>query len=74
LDSLAKFPQEAAIEEALVSLPRTLNKTYKRMITGIPTERKNDTIRLLQFLVHSKEPLKLAEAKEVIETPIENGS
>ncbi|KAJ5865432.1 NACHT nucleoside triphosphatase [Penicillium soppii] len=71
---LAKCPHEAAMEEALVSLPRTLNKTYKRMITAIPTERKNDAIRLLQFLVHSKEPLKLAEAKEVIATPIENGS
>ncbi|CAG8228611.1 unnamed protein product [Penicillium salamii] len=73
LDSLAKCPHEAAMEEALVSLPRTLNETYQRMITGIPTERKNDAIRLLQFLVHSKEPLKLAEAKEVIATPIENG-
>ncbi|KAJ6086074.1 NACHT nucleoside triphosphatase, partial [Penicillium sp. IBT 16267x] len=74
LDSLAKCPHEAAMEEALVSLPRTLNETYQRMIMGIPTERKNDAIRLLQFLVHSKEPLKLAEAKEVIATPIENGS
>ncbi|CAG8262989.1 unnamed protein product [Penicillium salamii] len=74
LDSLAKCPHEAAIEKALVSLPRTLNETYRRMITAIPTELKNDAIRLLQFLVYSKEPLKLAEAKEVIATPIENGS
>ncbi|KAJ5776749.1 NACHT nucleoside triphosphatase [Penicillium nucicola] len=74
LDSLAKCPHEAAMEEVLVSLPRTLNETYQRMITSIPAERKNDAIRLLQFLVHSKEPLKLAEAKEIIATPIENGS
>ncbi|KAJ5503361.1 NACHT nucleoside triphosphatase [Penicillium fimorum] len=74
LDSLAKCPHEAAIEEALVSLPQTLNETYQRMIASIPMGRKNDAIRLLQFLVHSKEPLKLAEAKEVIATPIESGS
>ncbi|KAK4922629.1 hypothetical protein LTR66_016587, partial [Elasticomyces elasticus] len=74
LDSLAKCLHEAEMEQALVSLPRTLNETYQRMITAIPTERKNDAIRLLQFLVHSKQPLKLAEAKEVIATPIENGS
>jgi hypothetical protein len=42
------------MEVALVSLPRTLNETYQRMIAGIPTERKKDAIRLLQFLVHSK--------------------
>jgi hypothetical protein len=74
LDSLAKCPHEAAREEALVSLPRTLNETYQRMIMGIPAEREIDAIRLLQSLVHSKEPLKLAEALEVITTPIENGS
>lgn len=33
-------------------------------------ERKMDAIRLLQFLVHSKRPLTLAEAKEVIATQI----
>ena len=42
------------------------------MIQCIPTELKNDAMRLLQFLVHSKRPLKLAEAKEVIATQIEH--
>ncbi|KAJ5959859.1 Pfs NACHT and Ankyrin domain protein [Penicillium vulpinum] len=72
LDSLARCHHEAAIEEALVSLPPNLNETYRRMITNIPTELKSDAIRLLQFLVHSKRPLKLAEAKEVIATNIKN--
>jgi hypothetical protein len=44
------------------------------MIASIPTELKTDAIRLLQFLVHSKRPLKLAEAKEIIATQIENES
>jgi hypothetical protein len=37
-------------------------------------ELKNDAIRLLQFLVYSKRPLSLAEAKEVIATQIESES
>ena len=44
------------------------------MIECIPTGLKNGAIRLLQFLVHSTRPLKLAEAKEVIATQIENES
>ena len=70
LDSLAQCPHEEAIEKALVSLPQNLEETYRRLIECIPTELKNDAMRLLQFLVHSKRPLKLAEAKEVIATQI----
>ncbi|OWT43384.1 Ankyrin repeat protein [Pochonia chlamydosporia 170] len=72
LDSLARCRHEAAIEDALASLPRNLEETYRRMIQRIPTELKNDAVRLLQFLVHLKRPLKLAEAKEVIATQIED--
>ncbi|CAF3557114.1 unnamed protein product [Fusarium graminearum] len=74
LDTLARCRHEAAIEEPLASLPRNLEDTYRRMIESIPTELKADAIRLLQFLVHSKRPLKLAEAKEVIATQIEDES
>ncbi|KAK9438543.1 Pfs, NACHT and Ankyrin domain protein [Metarhizium brunneum] len=72
LDSLAQCPHEAAIEKAHSSLPRNLEETYRRMIQRIPTELKNDAMRLLQFLVYSKGPLKLAEVKEVIATQIEH--
>ncbi|KAJ5235397.1 NACHT nucleoside triphosphatase [Penicillium citrinum] len=74
INSLAQCRHEAAIEKALISLPMDLNNIYQRMIESIPAERKNDAIRLLQFLVHSKRPLKLAEAKEIIATQIENES
>ena len=60
------------MEKALKSLPLNLNETYERMFESIPTELKNDATRLLQFLVHSKRPLTLAEVKEVIATQIEN--
>lgn len=39
---------------------------------SISMDRKMNAIRLLQFLVHSKRPLMLAEAKEVIATQIKN--
>ncbi|KAK4220464.1 nucleoside phosphorylase domain-containing protein, partial [Podospora fimiseda] len=71
LDNLAQCPHEAAIEKALESLPKNLEETYRRMIQRIPVELEKDAIRLLQFLVHSERPLKLAEAKEVIATQVE---
>jgi hypothetical protein len=71
LDTLAQCRHEAAVEEALASLPRNLEETYRRMIQCIPAKDQKDAIRLLQFLVHSKRPLRLAEAKEVIATQIE---
>jgi hypothetical protein len=74
LDSLARYRHEAAIEEALASLPLDLNGTYQRMLNSIPAELKNDAIRLLQFLIYSDRPLKLTEAKEVIATQIGNQS
>ncbi|KAK4220461.1 hypothetical protein QBC38DRAFT_207355, partial [Podospora fimiseda] len=71
LDSLAQCPHEAEMEGVLKSLPLNLEETYRRMIEGIPAKLKKDAIRLLQFLVHSKRPLKIAEAKEVIATQVE---
>ncbi|KAJ5214504.1 NACHT nucleoside triphosphatase [Penicillium cf. viridicatum] len=74
LDSLARCRHEVAMKKALASLPENLNETYRRMIASIPAELKSDAIRLLQFLVHSKRPLKLADAIEIIATQIENES
>ncbi|KAJ5835750.1 NACHT nucleoside triphosphatase [Penicillium robsamsonii] len=74
LDSLARCRHEVAMKKALVSLPENLNETYRRMIANIPDELKSDAIRLLQFLVHSKRPLKLAAAIEIIATQTENES
>ncbi|KAL4737689.1 Pfs, NACHT and ankyrin domain protein [Aspergillus similis] len=74
LDSLARCRHEAAMEKTLGSLPPNLYETYQRMIANIPAELKDDAIRLLQFLVHSRRPLKLSEAKEVIATQIVNES
>ncbi|KAH0595471.1 hypothetical protein MHUMG1_06646 [Metarhizium humberi] len=70
LESLAQCQSPADIEKDLASLPLNLKGPYQRIIESIPTELKNDAIRLLQFLVHLKRPLKLAEAREVMATQI----
>ncbi|KXJ86460.1 hypothetical protein Micbo1qcDRAFT_219483 [Microdochium bolleyi] len=71
LDTLARCPHITAIREALKSLPRSLDETYNRMLDSIPAKKIDDSFRLLQFLVHSKRPLRLAEATEIIATQIE---
>ncbi|CAF3557462.1 unnamed protein product [Fusarium graminearum] len=70
LDTLARCLSPAAIEIALKSLPSDLNETYRRMVQSIPSEYKSNAIRLLQFLIHTRRPLKLPEAIEVIATEI----
>jgi hypothetical protein len=74
MDTLARCRHEAAMEKALRFLPSNLYETYRRMIENIPKELEVDAMRLLQFLVYSQRPLKLAEAKEVIATQIEDDS
>ncbi|KAG7436789.1 putative ankyrin repeat protein L93 [Fusarium oxysporum f. sp. raphani] len=70
IETLARCLSPAAIEIALESLPSDLNETYRRMIQSIPSEYKSSAIRLLQFLVHTKRPLTLPEAVEVVATEI----
>ncbi|KAI1382401.1 hypothetical protein F4677DRAFT_25067 [Hypoxylon crocopeplum] len=57
LDSLENCLDLAAVKEALRSLPKTLDETYARILAGIPQEYHHRTIRILQLLIHSKEPL-----------------
>ncbi|KAF6796411.1 hypothetical protein CSOJ01_13193 [Colletotrichum sojae] len=73
LDSLAKCLHPHAIRAALRNLPRDLNETYQRMLQSIPSELKDDAIRLLQFLVHAERPLTVLEAVDVIATVVEEG-
>ncbi|KAF9770460.1 hypothetical protein IL306_012005 [Fusarium sp. DS 682] len=43
------------------------------MLINIPPEYKRGAIRLLQFLIHTKRPLKVLEAIEVIATQVDQG-
>ncbi|KFA79857.1 hypothetical protein S40288_10302 [Stachybotrys chartarum IBT 40288] len=71
MDSLAICPSPRAIKRALDRLPKNLTETYERMLQGIPRDLRNGAVRLLQFLVHSKRPLTVLEAVEIIATEIE---
>ncbi|KAK2469654.1 hypothetical protein H9L39_18469 [Fusarium oxysporum f. sp. albedinis] len=71
LDSLARCLSPRDIKIALKSLPRDLNETYCRMLKNIPPEYRRGAIRLLQFLVHTRRPLNVLEAIEVIATKVD---
>ncbi|RGP69537.1 nacht and ankyrin [Fusarium sporotrichioides] len=71
MDDLAKCLNPKMMRNALNSLPKDLAQTYERMLQSIPENLKNSAKRLLQFLVHSKRPLTLQEAKEIIATNID---
>ena len=71
LDSLAKCPSPRAIKNALDHLPPDLEETYKRMLHSIPKGLRNSAVRLLQFLIHTHQPLTVSEAVEIIATDID---
>ncbi|CAF3626493.1 hypothetical protein SNK05_007412 [Fusarium graminearum] len=71
LESLSRCLSPKHIKLALATLPQDLDETYRRILQDIPAEYKSGAMRLLQFLVHTKRPLILAEAIEVIATEIE---
>ncbi len=54
------------LQEALASLPDTLDETYARILNAIPSRHKQMAIRILQFLAFSERPLRIEEVVEVI--------
>ncbi|KAK2010380.1 purine and uridine phosphorylase [Colletotrichum eremochloae] len=66
LDSLEKCLDLEELEAAMEALPSDLNATYARILQNIPQKRRKKTVRLLQFLVYSKQPLTLQECVDVI--------
>ncbi|KAF4963014.1 hypothetical protein FSARC_8924 [Fusarium sarcochroum] len=71
LENLARCLSPKDIKTTLRSLPRDLDGTYCRILQSIPLEYKCAAIRLLQFLIYTKRPLKVSEAIKVIATQIE---
>ncbi|KAF4964161.1 hypothetical protein FSARC_7890, partial [Fusarium sarcochroum] len=66
MDSLAICLSPNDVSRCLMTLPRNLNETHHRMIESVHADYKSESIRLLQFLVHSERPIELAEAIEII--------
>ncbi len=63
MENCLDYPE---LQEALASLPDTLDETYARILNAIPPGHKQKAIRILQFLAFSERPLRIEEAIEAI--------
>ena len=57
------------LQDALASLPKTLDETYSRILSQIvayPEKRRKKAIQILQFLVYSDRPLTGEEAVDAV--------
>ncbi|KAF8496923.1 hypothetical protein JB92DRAFT_2671092, partial [Gautieria morchelliformis] len=68
LDALRKCRSPAALERALMRLPKTLYETYDRILTAIDEDDRRDALSLLQWLAFLVGTLSPDEAVDVIAT------
>jgi ankyrin repeat protein len=66
LDTLGKCRTRATLRASLATLPHTLEKTYDRILSGIPQEDSVYAIRILLWLTFAERPLSLDEIAEVV--------
>jgi hypothetical protein len=66
LDALELCLDYRILQQALASLPKTLDETYARILYSIPEQHKQNAIRILQFLTYSERPLRIDEAVDLI--------
>ncbi|KAH8587961.1 hypothetical protein B0O99DRAFT_694005 [Bisporella sp. PMI_857] len=66
LDALENCLDQKTLRKALTSLPATLDETYARILTDLPSEHMHHTRRLLQILTYSERPLRIEEAVDAI--------
>ncbi|KAL7904360.1 ankyrin repeat-containing domain protein [Trichoderma velutinum] len=66
LDTLENCLDYPALQEALNSLPMTLDETYARILTSLPHGYEHHARRLLQFLTFSERPLTIKEAVDAM--------
>ncbi|KAI1414763.1 hypothetical protein F5Y13DRAFT_197313 [Hypoxylon sp. FL1857] len=66
LDVLEDCLDYGQAEEALKSLPETLDETYSRIINNLPSTNRDRTLRVLQFLTYSERPLQIKELVDAL--------
>lgn len=71
LEALRKCLNPFDLEEALQSLPKTLNETYDRILLSIDERYKDDALKVLQFLIRSAQPMTLVELAEVLRIDVD---
>lgn len=66
LDALQSCLDRVSLRKALVSLPKTLDETYDRILANIPSDYDGHTKRILQFLTYAERPLRVEEVAHII--------
>lgn len=74
LEKLKGCESLVEIRMTLGSLPATLDETYAQILWGIPERYSLQVLRILQWLVHSKRPLRPEEIAEVIAADVDEDS
>lgn len=70
LDQIGMLRNDRAIKAALVSLPRTLEATYERILCQIPAEDKQVAREVLRWLVYNWRPMTIDQILEGIAVEI----
>ncbi|KAL8663004.1 MAG: hypothetical protein Q9202_004234 [Teloschistes flavicans] len=66
LDELRNCYSRQDLKDALQALPKDLNETYSRIICRIDEKHRRNTIKVLQWLVFSRQELALEEVLETM--------
>ncbi|KAJ8108074.1 hypothetical protein ONZ43_g6538 [Nemania bipapillata] len=66
LDALKKCLSRRELQNALASLPKTLDETYDQILCSIDEERCEIVLKILQWLAYSARPLQIEEVADVI--------
>ncbi|PVH91840.1 ankyrin [Periconia macrospinosa] len=66
LDALGKCVNRKMLQQALATLPPTLDQTYDRILASIDNDYSQYALRILQWLTFSAKPLSVDEVAEVI--------
>ncbi|KAG9854462.1 purine and uridine phosphorylase, partial [Aureobasidium melanogenum] len=72
LDSLTECVYLRKLQEALKTLPTTLDATYARILDDLPPMYLQDTISLLQILTWSERPLLIEEAVDYLAVELDS--
>ena len=65
LDALRHCVNLTGLRKILGNLPKTLDETYQRILTGVPDEYAEDALRILRWLCICKRPLRLEEVADL---------
>ena len=72
LDALRICKRPNDVRQSLKELPRTLDKTYDRILENIPEDDRRDVYSVIQMLAASCRPLTIDEVAEALAVDYEN--